>query len=70
MGKLKRFEDFESLKANSITAPSKDFTKKELELQYLFANLRSHKVAKEIHQRQFKKSWTIVCPDNQPLVPV
>ena len=52
MGKLKRFESFEDLKADTVKVLSKDLVKIELELQHLFINLRNHKVIKKSRKQQ------------------
>lgn len=54
MGKLKRFESFEDLKADNANVISKDFAKNELELQHLFINLRNYKVIKKNRKQQPK----------------
>lgn len=54
MGKLKRFESFEDLKADTVKVLSKDLVKIELELQHLFINLRNHKVIKKSRKQQPK----------------
>jgi hypothetical protein len=54
MGKLKRFESFEDLKADTVKVLSKDLVKIELELQHLFINLRNHKVIKKAANNNLK----------------
>ena len=46
MSKLKRYENFENLKADAV-ATIKTSPKKEVALKNFFANLRKYKITKE-----------------------